>query len=66
MDKNDGAASLVRSDALFGVPDPCKTCSDRETDPDETPCCFCGPPAWEYHDCRCDDDATPNAEADRT
>ena len=52
----------VRSGALFGVPDPCKTCSDRDKADDEEPCASCGPPAWEYHDCRCEDDDTPNAE----
>ena len=55
--------SEVRSDALFGVSDPCKTCSDRDKAGDDEPCASCGPPAWEYHDCRCEDDDTPNAEA---
>ena len=51
----------VRSDDLFGVSDPCKTCSDRDKAGDDEPCASCGPPAWEYHDCRCEDDDTPNA-----
>ena len=42
--------SEVRSDALFGVSDPCKTCSDRDKAGDDEPCASCGPPAWEYHD----------------
>ena len=52
--------SEVRSDALFGVSDPCKTCSDRHQDPDDPNgnCYHCGPPAWEYHDVFfADDDA---------
>jgi hypothetical protein len=52
--------SDVGSDPLLGVSDPCKTCSDRDKPDDEDPCAMCGPPAWEYHDSRCDDDVTPN------
>jgi hypothetical protein len=52
----------VASDALLGVPDPCKTCSDRNQDPDDpkTNCYHCGPPAWECHDVFFADDDTPN------
>ena len=57
--------SEVRSDALFGVSDPCKTCSDRDKAGDDEPCASCGPPAWEYHDCRCEDDDTPNVPVTR-
>jgi hypothetical protein len=56
--------SNVGSDPLLGVSDPCKTCSDRDKPDDEDPCAMCGPPAWEYHDSRCDDDVTPNARPD--
>lgn len=56
----------VASDALLGVPDPCKTCSDRHQDPDDpnSNCYHCGPPAWEYHDVFFPDDDTPNTKAE--
>jgi hypothetical protein len=35
---------------------PCLTCSDKDMDADEEPCSLCGPPDFQYHDSKCQEE----------
>ena len=52
--EDEGMNDTVDSAVMLCAPSPCKTCSDRDKPENEDPCAMCGPPAWKYHDCRCD------------